>query len=247
MRRLSDQVVVVTGGSRGLGRAIALAAAREGAGVSICARGHGALQSVAAEIRRLGAEALPIAADLRSERDIERVVALTLERFDRVDILVNNASELGPTPLPHLVDYPGDAFTDVLLVNVVAPFRLTRALLGGMLQRGQGLVINVTSDVAGHGYPGWGAYAVSKAALEGLTRTWAAELQGTGVRMHAVDPSDMDTAMHRAAVPDADPQDLTRPEDVAEAFIRLAAEGPPEADAWRLDAPKLLATASVRE
>jgi NAD(P)-dependent dehydrogenase (short-subunit alcohol dehydrogenase family) len=222
--RLHDRVAVITGASRGLGRAIALAFAREGASLALCARGQPELEVLATTLRSSGASVLTMVADLRSTRDIERVVALTLERFRRVDILVNNASELGPTPLPYLIDYPPAAFEDVLRVNVIGPFRLAQAVLGDMLQRGAGVILNVTSDVAVHGYPRWGAYAVSKSALEGLSQTWAAELAGTGVRIHAVDPGDMDTAMHRSALPEDDPQSLARPENVAEAFVYLAGE-----------------------
>ncbi len=212
-------VSLITGASRGLGRATALALARQGASLSLCARGLGPLEGVADEARALGAEVLTIEADLRSVRDVERVVSRTLDRFGRIDVLVNNASELGPTPLPYLADYPPDAFVDVMQVNVVASFRLTQAVIGGMLLRKSGVVINVTSDAATHGYPGWGAYAVSKAALEGLTRTWNAELTATGVRMYALDPGDMDTAMHRAAIPDADPNQLRKPEEAAEMLL----------------------------
>src|SRR2546425_8751195 len=112
-------------------------------------------------------------------------------------------------------------------VNLVAPFRLTQALIGSMLLRDQGVIINVTSDAAITGYPGWGAYAVSKAAIEGLTRTWAAELAHTGIRIHAVDPGDMDTDMHRAAIPDADRSELARPDDVAPAFVQLVTAADP--------------------
>ena len=234
---LRGRVALVTGSSRGLGRAVALAFAREGAQLAICARGAADLEAVAAEVRAAGAAVLAIQADVRNPRDIERVVALTLERFQRIDILVNNASELGPTPLPYLVDYPPDAFDDVLRVNVVAPFRLAQAVIRTMLSRREGVVINVSSDAAVTGYSGWGAYSVSKAALDGMTRTWAAELGGTGVRIHAVDPGDMDTDMHRAADPGADPSQLARPEDVAEAFVRLASAS--HADT-RLEAQSLL-------
>ncbi len=237
--RLSDRVAVITGASRGLGRALALAFARAGASLSLCARGADALEAVAEECRRLGAVTLAVLGDLRSLRDIERMAALTLERFGRVDILVNNASELGPAPLPYLLDYPPDAFVDVLDVNVIAPFRLTQALLGGMLQRDRGLVLNITSDVARHGYPGWGAYAVSKSALEGLTQTWAAELATTAVRVLAVDPGDMDTVMHRTALPDDDPQSLARPEDVAGALLRLASERIPLPAGHRVEAGQI--------
>jgi len=237
--RLEGKVALVTGASRGLGRALAVAFAREGAALALCARGASALGEVARAVAALGADVLAIPADVRSSRDLERLVALTLDRFQRVDILINNASELGPIPLPYLADYPPAAFDDVLQVNVTAPFRLTQAVIGGMLLRRHGVVVNVTSDAAVTGYAGWGAYAVSKAALEGLTRTWTAELEGTGVRMYAVDPGDMDTDMHRAAIPDADPSELARPDDVARAFIQLVTAADPALVGQRVEAAAL--------
>ena len=238
-KRLAGTVAMVTGASRGLGRALAIAFAREGAALALCARGIPALDEVANVVAGLGADVLAVPADVRSTRDLERLVALTLDRFHRVDILINNASELGPTPLPYLSEYPQAAFDDVLQVNVTAPFRLTQALIGGMLLRNHGVVINVTSDAAVTGYAGWGAYAVSKAALEGLTRTWTAELAGTDVRMYAVDPGDMDTDMHRSAMPDADPSELARPDDVAGAFIHLLTSAEPAVAGHRLEAAAL--------
>ena len=219
------QVALVTGASRGLGRALALELARRGWALSICVRGVAALEAVATEIRSLGTAVLVTEADLRSPRNQERLVALTLERFGHIDLLINNASELGPTPLPYLADVSPDAFIDVLNVNLVAPFRISQAVIRTMLLRGSGLVINISSDAATHGYPGWGAYAAAKAGLESMTRTWAAELEGTGVRMISIDPGDMDTVMHRAALPDDDPTRLRRPEEAA--LEVLAASGIP--------------------
>jgi NAD(P)-dependent dehydrogenase (short-subunit alcohol dehydrogenase family) len=237
--RLEGKVALITGASRGLGRALALAFAREGASLALCARGQESLEQVASEVASLGAPVLAVPADVRSTRDLDRLVALTLDRYQRVDILVNNASELGPTPLPYLADYPPPAFDDVLQVNLVAPFRLTQALIGGMLLRDRGVIINVTSDAGVTGYAGWGAYAVSKAGLEGLTRTWAVELARTGVRIYAVDPGDMDTDMHRAAIPDADPSELARPDDVALAFVRLVTSAEADLTGRRLEAAAL--------
>src|SRR5258708_4115379 len=220
--KLTGKVALITGASRGLGRTMALAFAREGADLVLCARGEADLKQVAVEARSRGSNVLTVVADMAMTRDVERLVVMALERFDRVDILVNNASELGPTPLPYLIDYPPHVFSDVVKVNLMAPFHLIWSLLGGMIQRRDGVVINVSSDVAVNGYPGWGAYSVSKAALDGLTRTWAAELEDTGVKIYAVDPTDMNTAMHRAAVPEGDPASLADPADIAEAFMVLA-------------------------
>lgn len=238
MSSIRGSVAVVTGASRGLGRALALALAREGAALSICARGEADLERVADEARALGADVLAVTADMRNVRDVERIVVLTLERFGQVDVLVNNASELGPTPLPLLADYPPDVFSDVLNVNLHAPFRLAQSLIGQMLRRGQGTILNISSDVAVNGYPNWGAYSVSKAAIDGMSRTWAAELEGTGVRMYAVDPGDMDTAMHRLALPDDDPAGLTDPADVAEALVTLIS-GEFVPDAVRVEAAQV--------
>jgi len=237
MRQLEGKVALITGASRGLGRAVAIAFAREGASLSLCARGAGPLEAVAAECAALGAGVLAIPADVADAAGRERLVARTLDRFGRVDVLVNNASTLGPTPLPFLADLDPGAFDEVVRVNLSAPFRLARDVVGGMLLRGRGLVINVSSDAALNGYPGWGAYSAAKAGLDGLTRVWAAELAGTGVDVVSVDPGDMDTEMHRAALPDDDPADLARPEEVAEAFVRLATG---EVPACRVEARDLL-------
>jgi NAD(P)-dependent dehydrogenase (short-subunit alcohol dehydrogenase family) len=224
---LEDTVVLITGASRGLGRALAVAAAREGATLSLCARDAAAVAAVTQACREVGAtDVLGISADLGVPRDVERLAALTLQRHRRVDVLVNNASTLGPVPLPHLADVRPAALAEAMEINVVGPVRLTQALLGGMILRGHGLVVNVTSDAAVVGYPGWGVYSASKAALEAVTRSWAAEVEGTGVRLVSVDPGDMNTDMHRAAIPDADPAELAWPEDVAERLVRLIAAAP---------------------
>lgn len=240
MSKLEGKVALITGASRGLGRAIALAYAREGASLSICARGARDLEAAGEAARRLGAAVLTVVADVSQEAERERLVSLTLDAFERVDILVNNASALGPTPLPLLVDSDPDAFGEVVRTNLIAPFRLTQAVLGSMLLRRSGVVINLSSDAAVNGYEGWGFYSATKAGLDAMTRVWASELNGTGVAIVSVDPGDMDTDMHRAAVPDADPADLARPVDVAEAFVRLAVEPAP---AGRVEAATLLAVA----
>lgn len=246
--RLGGVVALVTGASQGLGRAVALAYAREGADLLLVARRAGPLEQVREEAERLGARAVAVSADVGDPDDVERVAAAALAAFERVDVLVNNASELGPTPLPYLIDTDPDALRRVLAVNLIGPFLLTKALLGPMLAAGRGSVINVSSDAGVVGYPGWGAYGVSKAALDQMTRIWASELEGSGVRVNSVDPGDMATAMHAAALPDDDPATLAKPEERTEIFVRLAeAAAGPEAtgpSGERFEAADFPATAS---
>lgn len=223
MGRLTGKVALVTGASRGLGRAIALAYAGEGASLAICARGKERLNQVAEEIRALGGRVLAIVGDASDKHDVERIFALTLQEYGQIDVLVNNASIFGVSPPPYLLDYPPDDFEQVLKVNTVGPFLVTRQVLGAMLQRGSGSVIHVSSSAGVEGYAGWGAYSVSKFALEGLARVWAEEVSDTGLRVNLVDPGEMETEMHALAVPDCD-YDLARPDSVTEVFLYLASD-----------------------
>ena len=237
-RRLQGQAILITGASRGLGRALALAFAAEGADLALSSRAGSAaeLEQVRAEAERRGITAIAVDTDLASRAEIERLAAATLARFGRVDILINNASALGPTPLALLADTPLEAFSAVLQTNLAGPFLLTRTLIGQMLVRRRGLVINVSSDAGVVGYPGWGAYGVSKAGLDQLTRIWAAELEGTGVGVVSVDPGSMNTLMHRLAEPEEDPMQWAAPEAVAPVFVALAAADPAEVNGKRFEA-----------
>ncbi len=143
-----------------------------------------------------------------------------------VDVLVNNAGALGPTPLRLLLDTDCEDLERALAVNVVGPFRLTKAVAGAMALRGRGLIVNVSSDAAVAAYERWGAYGASKAALEHLGRTLAVELEATGVRVLTVDPGEMDTRMHADAIPDADRSALSRPDDVAKLLARVLDDPP---------------------
>jgi NAD(P)-dependent dehydrogenase (short-subunit alcohol dehydrogenase family) len=218
-----NQVVMITGASKGLGKELTLAFARQGDRLAICARGEEQLRLVKEEAEALGAEVLAVVADVSNPRDVERFVALTETTFGHIDVLINNASILGPSPMPLLLDYPEEDFINVLKVNTIGPFLVTRRVLPAMLQRGKGSVINTTSEAGNVGYAGWGAYGVSKFALEGLTETWADELTGTGVRVNMVDPGEMDTEMHRLAVPDCD-YELADPKYVVDVFLYLASD-----------------------
>ena len=221
MGTLAGRTVMISGASRGLGRSLALVAAREGASLALCARHAETLEAVAETCRQQGGQVIAVIADVSDARDVERFAATALERFDGVDVLVNNAADLGPLPTPQLTDAPSSALEDVLRANVLGPLRLTQAVIGGMLLRNRGLVINISTDAAIIGFAGLGLYSASKAALDALTRSWAAELQHTSVRVISVDPGDMNTVMHFDADPEADPADLVNPDDVAERMLVL--------------------------
>ena len=213
--QLEDKAVLVTGASRGLGRALFSAFAEAGARVVGVSRNPAQLERAAAElsVRGLNAHALP--ADVADRYAIHAIAGAAAALIGPIDVLVHNASTLGPTPLPLLLDTECEDFAAVLELNLLGPFRLSKAIVGSMLLRGSGLVLHVSSDAAVVPYPRWGAYGVSKAALDQLGRIWAAELEGSGVRVLSIDPGEMDTDMHRAALPDADPTTLARPADVA--------------------------------
>jgi NAD(P)-dependent dehydrogenase (short-subunit alcohol dehydrogenase family) len=236
--QIEGQAALITGGSQGLGAALGRALAREGAKVVLVARGAEALARVVAEIRAEGGEAHAFAADVGAKEDIHRIAGAASALAGPIDLLVHNASTLGPTPLRLLLDTECEDFGQVLDVNLLGPFRLTRAIVGGMVLRGRGLVLQVTSDASVNGYPNWGAYGVSKAALDHLGRIWGAELEGTGVRVLTVDPGEMRTAMHAAAMPEADPATLADPAVVARRLVAIirAAEGIPTGT--RLDAAR---------
>jgi NAD(P)-dependent dehydrogenase (short-subunit alcohol dehydrogenase family) len=225
--KLKDKYGLITGASQGLGSELAIRFAREGAaGLALTARNELKLRRIEEQIRNesLPARIVTIAADLSNDREIERVVALTFHAFSgRFDFLVNNASALGPTPMPLLVDYPVRDFRYVLETNLIAPFLLIQKVLPAMIENG-GSLINVTSDAGINGYPNWGAYGISKFGLEGMSQTWAAELQGTGVRVNWVDPGNMNTAMHRAAEPEEDPSLWADPSEVTDVFVYLASD-----------------------
>lgn len=238
MEKLVGKVVLITGASRGLGRALALEYAREGASLVLNSRSNSAaeLEGTRLDAQAAGAQVLAVEADVSDRADVERLAAQALACFGHVDVLINNASALGPTPMPYLSDYPIEGFEEVVRTNLIAPFLLTRALLGQMLERGSGSIINVTSDAGIVGYATWGAYGVSKAALDQLTRTWAVELEGTGVRINSVDPGDMDTSMKRASEPDGDPTQWRKPESVTPVFVYLASDDSAGVNGQRLTA-----------
>src|SRR5438445_3001434 len=162
---MSIQVALITGASRGLGLEVARAYARRGLRLILTARGAEALQLAADELRST-TEVVALPADVGTPADAERLVDAGLTTFGRIDVLVNNASELGPSPMPDLEHLPIDRFADVLRVNVVAPLQLIQLVLPDMRARGSGLIVHVTSDAGVQAHTTWGGSGASKAALE---------------------------------------------------------------------------------
>jgi NAD(P)-dependent dehydrogenase (short-subunit alcohol dehydrogenase family) len=227
---------LITGGSRGLGAALAKELARRGARVVVVARGADELDAVVGEIRDAGGQAHGLAADMGNKQAIYSIAGAAADLVGPIDLLVHNASSLGPTPLPLLLDTACEDLEAVLAVNLIGPFRLTKAVAGSMALRGRGLVLHITSDAGAVAYQRWGAYGISKAALDHLGRIWAEELQDTGVRFLTIDPGEMDTAMHAAAMPDADRASLARPDEAASRVAEIIASSESIASGSRVDA-----------
>jgi len=223
---LQDLRVAVTGGTSGLGLALVRALHAQGARVAFVARDASRVQRVAAEL----AGTHGIVGDIANKTDTHRIALQINAALGGLDVLVNNASSLGPVPLALLADTECEELEAALAANLVGPFRLTKALLGSLSasardRRGSALVVNISSDAAVTPYAGWGAYGASKAALLHLSRIWNEELAEHGVRVISFDPGDMDTPLHALAVPDADPASLKRPADSARELIaKIVAE-----------------------
>lgn len=213
--------VLVSGGTSGLGRALVDALLKEGARVATFARREGELAALTAEFPKLTV----FQADISRKEEIHRIAALSFQALSGVDVLVHNASYLGATPLQPLLDTECEDFEAVLQTNVLGPFRLSKAILPSMITQGKGLIVHISSDAAVNAYPTWGAYSVSKAASDHLSRIWTAELEGQGVRSVAVDPGDMRTPMHFAAVPGADPEKLKDPRAAASQLMECIRNG----------------------
>ena len=218
---IQNAAVLITGGGRGLGRALGKVLAFQGARVVLVARSRDELSEAVADIEREGGEAYGIVADVADKNAIYTIAGEAAALVGPIDILIQNASTLGPVPLRLLLDTDCEDVERALQVNLVGPFRLAKAIAGSMALRETGLVLSITSDAAVEAYSRWGAYSISKAALDHMTRLFAAELGDTGVRFISVDPGDMDTRMHAEALPDADPQTLGRPEDAAARIVEI--------------------------
>jgi NAD(P)-dependent dehydrogenase (short-subunit alcohol dehydrogenase family) len=217
---LEGKAAMITGASQGLGRALALAHAKEGAQVVINSRNEESIRPVAGEAESLGAEVLALAVDVSKSADVKRLVDAAVERFGRIDVLINNAGLLGPRVA--IEEYPEDEWRRVLDANLTGPFLVSKAVTPHMPEGGS--IVNVVSGVSVEGRPEWGAYSVSKFGIEGLTQILAAELKERGIRVNAVDPGGMRTDMRAAAYPEEDPMTRITPEGNTDVFLYLASD-----------------------
>jgi len=215
--------IAITGGTSGLGLALVRRLADAGADVAFIARGRAGVERVCRE----RPDAHGIVGDISEMEEIHPIAIQVLGALGGLDVLVNNASSLGPVPLALLADTECEDLERALATNLLGPFRLTKALLGSLAasarEGGAPLVVNISSDAAVTPYAGWGAYGASKAALAHLSRIWDAELTAEGIRVVSIDPGDMDTPLHELAVPDADRASLKNPDQAAAEIIDLIA------------------------
>jgi NAD(P)-dependent dehydrogenase (short-subunit alcohol dehydrogenase family) len=219
--KLDGKVALVTGGSRGIGKAVAAAYAREGADVVVTARGLKRLEAAAAEIRNAGGRVVPLQVDVADRTQVLGLAREIRARFGQVHVLVNNASLLGPR-VP-ILEYPEDEWEAVIATNLHGPFFVIKACLP-LMATGGGSIINVSSGVGRIGKARWGAYAASKFGLEGLTQLLAAELEPLHIRVNAVNPGGTRTAMRADAYPEEDPLTLPTPEQITPVFVHLASD-----------------------
>jgi len=240
---LSGKVAMISGGSKGLGAALAKRFAAEGAAVSLCARNEAELERVVREIEANGGQALGVVADVTSEADMASWVAETRATLGPVDVLVNNASMLGQR-LP-IEQYSADVWRQVVDVNLTGAFLFAKAAIRS-LRETSGSMIHVSSGVGDHGRPLWGAYCASKNGVEALSEMLAGELAADRVRSNAVDPGSMRTEMRAEAYPEEDPGQVPTPAEVADIFVWLASDRSADVSGQRFRAKEFDAGASYQ-
>jgi NAD(P)-dependent dehydrogenase (short-subunit alcohol dehydrogenase family) len=234
-------VAIVTGASKGLGRAVARRLAERGLRLVIDARGEETLREAEAELSAL-TEVVALAGDVAEAAHVHALVQAAADRFGRIDLVVNNASSIGGSPMPPLERLSPAKFEQLFTTNAYAPLHLIQHALP-LLRASRGTIVNITSDAAVEAYEGWGGYGASKAALEHLSRVLAAEIGDAGVRVIVADPGNMDTELHRAAEPGVDLSDLPSAEDVAPAL--LAAIASADAPLVRVELQRMPASAAA--
>ena len=214
-----NKKVFITGGTSGLGKALAVHLDELDAQVAVLARTEKNLKALIQKHPNI----VSIQGDVSLKESVYPIAAEVHSRLGDVEVLFHVASYLGVTPLRLLVDTECEDLEQVLQTNVIGPFRLTKALLPGMLLKQQGVVVNISSDAAVNAYSRWGSYGISKAAIDHQSRIFDEELKSQGIRFQSIDPGDMNTPMHFAAIPDAHPEDLRDPAESAAEILQLIA------------------------
>ncbi|MHB8481877.1 MAG: SDR family NAD(P)-dependent oxidoreductase [Nitrospiria bacterium] len=217
--KLQGKIALITGGGRGIGKATAKCFAREGAKVVICSRSGLELKETEKEIKNEGHDALIHVTDITSIREVQRLFKTIKSYYGLIDILINNASILGPKT--EIISYPYQDWLKVVDVNLNGTFNVTQSALKQMVIKNGGCIINVSSGVGKQGKPQWGAYAVSKFGVEGLTQVLAQEVSPYQIRALSLNPGPTRTQMRAAAFPEEDPQTLPPPEKIAETCLYL--------------------------
>jgi NAD(P)-dependent dehydrogenase (short-subunit alcohol dehydrogenase family) len=221
-KKLINNVALITGATRGIGKAVAAAYLRGGARVFICARNRQEVAATVSDFRddSTDAQVDGCAGDVGKEKDVSRIVDAAIKRFQTIDTLVNNASLLGPRAA--LVEYPFGQWEEVIRINLHGVFLLSQQVVKRMIAQRHGSIINVSSGVGRVGRARWGAYAVSKFGLEGLTQVLADEVKEFGIRVNSVNPGPTRTGMRAEAYPEEDPLTLPTPEQITPIFVHLA-------------------------
>ncbi len=217
---MKDKVVLITGGGRGIGRAAVIRFLAEEAKVAFCARTKGELRSVSKEVELSGNELLPFQVDISSRREVFRMVNQVVSKWGKIDLLINNAGVLGPSST--IATYANEAWEEVIRINLNGTFFVTQAVVRTMIPRRSGTILSLSSSVGRKGRATWGAYAVSKFALEGMMQTLADEVTDFGLRVITLNPEATRTRMRATAYTKEDPNTVKKPEKVAEALFYLA-------------------------
>lgn len=233
--RLAGKVALITGGTRGIGFAVARAFVLEGARVIIAARSASDLKDRRARLEALVPGSVTAAqVDLSTPVEAERLYTAATKTFGKIDVLVNNAAVLGPRAA--MADYPFAAWREVMATNLDGTFLATQGVLGHMIPNNGGSIINVTSAAGANPKAKWGAYAVSKAAMDCMTRMIAEEVATYNIRVNGVNPGPVRTKMRAEAMPGEDPNSLTTPEDITNVFVYLASDASRGVTGQTLDA-----------